>query len=638
MRYLSESALVAAAFLISLPAYGQESDNDIIVTATRLAGEAQRLPADVDVIDVDEARSRGIDTIAAALAEAPGLNVMQTGGFGQQTSLFSGGANSNHTLVLFDGLRLNDPASPGSSFDAGQDMLGGLSRIEIVQGPMSAVYGSDAIGGVVNILPRRGGEGPLNAQLEARGGSFNTLAATAIIDGTLGNFRYAITGEGYTTDGYDLVPERFATHTGDEDGADSSTFTGIFDLNVADQLTLDLLVRRRTARADFDAFNFESAFPFREFRADDPDLEITRNDLTVARLGATWRLSDAFTLRATGGASDQEREEQDGGFTTSAYDGERRFSDLTLNWKAGDTGVLSNAGIAVGLEAQTEEVNINQGFATVIAAQDHRGVFATAQADIANITLTGAVRADDFEGFGTEATWRAGASINVIEPIRIYAAYGTSFRAPTLYERFIFFGDPNLDPERGSAWEIGADARLAAFGQDNGVEFGLLYRSSEIEDLIDFNAFFSYANIDAASIDSVESRVAIRPASWLVGRVSYVYTDAEDASAGTHLLRRPESMWIASLDFERGPFSGQLAWRRVGERADQIYGSDSFYAGVGVTPEYDVLRASAAWDIAAGAQIYVAAENLTDATYEPVNGFAGAPRSIMVGVRLRPTS
>ncbi len=638
MRKLYKSALLAAASLIALPAYAQVAEGDIVVTATRIPGEAERLPADVDVIDVDEARSRGIDNIANALADAPGMNVMQSGGFGQQTSLFSGGANSNHTLVLLDGLRLNDPSSPGSAFDAGQDTLGALSRIEVVQGPMSAVYGSDAIGGVVNILPRHGGEGPLNAQLDVSGGSFNTMAATAGIDGTLGNLRYAITGEGYVTDGYDLVPERMVTHTGDDDAAHSATFTGVFDLDVNEWLALDLLIRHRVARADFDAFNFESSFPFREFRDDDPDLEISQNDLTVARLGATWRFSDSLSLRAAGGRLEQEREEQNGEVTTSAYSGERRFGDLTLDWKAGDTGVLSNAGIAVGVETQTEEVDIDQGFAVVVAEQEHRGAFATAQADIANITLTGAARVDDFEGFGTETTWRVGASVNVIEAIRIYAAYGRSFRAPTLYERFIFFGNPNLDPEQGSTWEVGSDARFEAFEQDNGVEFGLIYRTSEIEDLIDFDSFFSYANIDQADVDSAETRVVLRPTSWLTARLSYVYTDAEDTTAGTQLLRRPESVWMASLDFDDGPFSGQLGWRRIGERADQTYGDDSFSAGVAATPEYDVFRASAAWDVTPSAQIYVAADNLADEDYEPVNGFAGAPRTVMVGLRLRPNT
>ena len=112
MRYLYKAALLAAASFSALPAHAQQTESDIVVTATRIPGKAERLPADVDVIDIDTARRRGIDNIADALAETPGLNVMQSGGFGQQTSLFSGGANSNHTLVLLDGLRLNDPSSP----------------------------------------------------------------------------------------------------------------------------------------------------------------------------------------------------------------------------------------------------------------------------------------------------------------------------------------------------------------------------------------------------------------------------------------------------------------------------------------------------------------------------------------------
>lgn len=634
MRYMFKAALLAAVSAITLPAAAQETEDDLVVTATRQPSEAERLPADVDVIDVDTARSRGVASVADALAETPGLDVVQTGGFGQQTSLFAGGGNSNHTLVLFDGLRLNDPSSPGSSFDAGQDTLGGLSRIEVIQGPMSAVFGSDAIGGVVNILPRHGGDGPLNARLDVWGGSFDTTAATAGIDGTLGRFRYAITGEGFVTDGYDLVPDRMSTHTGDDDGAESGAFTSVFDLDVTDSFALDLLIRRREARADFDAFIFPPP-TFNERRVDDPNISIAQNDLTVGRLGATWRLNDVLSLRATGGTLEQRRREQDGGVTTAAFKGDRRFADLTANLRFRETGVLSNAGIVAGLETQTEDVDIDQGFAAVVASQDHTGVFVTAQGDIGNLTLTGAVRADDFDGFGTEATWRAGASYGLSRVIRFYATYGTSFRAPTLYERFISWGNPRLDPEQGAAWEIGGDARFSAFGREDGVELGLLYRSAEIEHLIDFNAFFIYANIDQAEIDSAEARFAIRPATWLTARLSYVHTDAQDTVANTPLLRRPEDAWFASVDFDHGPFTAQVAWRSVGERADQIYGDDGFRLGIGATPQYDVVRASAAWELASGVLVYVAADNLADEEYEPVNAFAGAPRNVMVGVRLR---
>lgn len=632
MRFKYKAALFAAVATFATPTLAQ--DDELVVTATRLPTPTERLPADVDVIDADAALSRGVSNIADALGDVPGLEVARSGGFGQQTSLFSGGANSNHTLVLFDGLRLSDPSTPGSAFDAGQDTLAGLDRIEIVQGPMSAVFGSDAIGGVVNILPRRGQDGPMQARLDVAGGSLGALRASAGVDGSYRALRYALTAEGYATDGYDLVPERMSTHTGHDDGAESATFTGIFDLDVTDALTLDLLVRHREARADFDAFIYPPPF-FNEQRADDADLEIAQNDLTVARLGATWRFSEQLDLRVSGGRLEQTRREQDGGVDTSSYEGRRNFADLSLNWRTGALGAFSNVGVSAGIEGQREEVDIDQGFATVIAEQDQHGAFVTAQGYLGGLTLTGAVRVDDYEGFGEEATWRAGVSFDVLSNTRVYAAYGSSFRAPTLYERFIYFGDPNLAPERGAGWEIGADTRFLAFSRDNGIELGLVYRSQDIEDLIDFGPFFTYVNIDAAELESAEATLTLRPLAWLSGRIAYTHTIAEDASTGASLLRRPEDAWSATLDVSHGQFSGQLGWRYVGERADQIYGDDGFWQGVGVAPSYETARASLAWATSDNVQLYAAAENLADTAYEPVNGFAGVPRSLTVGVRLR---
>src|SRR5688572_14034466 len=194
------ASILTLVCVAPLPAFAEAEDDLVVVTATRAATPLLRLPADVDVIDVDTVQAQGVSTLADALSETPGLDVVSLGGFGQQTSLFSGGAHSNHTLVLLDGIRLNDTASPGSAFDAGQDTLGGLDRVEVVQGPMSAVFGSDAIGGVINLLPRRGGEGALNASFDLAGGSHGTLTGAAGIDGTLGGFRYAVTAEGYATD------------------------------------------------------------------------------------------------------------------------------------------------------------------------------------------------------------------------------------------------------------------------------------------------------------------------------------------------------------------------------------------------------------------------------------------------------
>ncbi len=453
MRNLLKAVLLTAASFAALPAHAQDEEEDVVVTATRTLTPIRDLPADATVIDVDAALSRGQTTLSQALEDAPGLGIVQSGGIGQQASLFAGGANSYHTLVLFDGLRINDPSTPNSSFDAGQDQVHALTRIEVVEGPMSALYGSDAIGGVVNLIPRHGGDGPLNARLDVAAGSHDTLSVAAGIDGTWGPFRYAVTGEGFGTGGYDLVPPRMVTHTGREDGAESAAITGVFDLQLARNFSIDLLTRHRESRADIDVFDFEFVAPFREIRADSPDAEIARNDLTLARLGAIWSLSDTLSLRATAGEIKQEREQYRFGELTDGFSGERRFADLTLNWRAGELGGLSDVVFIAGLATEHEDISVAQGFgfpppfSFTTADQEQIGAFVTTQGRAGPLSLTGAVRTDDYEGFGTHTTWRLGASFDVSQSARVYGAFGTSFRAPSLYERFSSAGTPDLDPE-----------------------------------------------------------------------------------------------------------------------------------------------------------------------------------------------
>jgi vitamin B12 transporter len=496
---------------------------------------------------------------------------------------------------------------------------------------MSAVFGSDAIGGVINLIPRHGRQGAFNASFNAAVGTFGALTGAAGADGTLGAFRYALTAEGYASDGHDLVPERMSTHTGDEDGAEMSALTGVFDLALGDRFTLDLLARHRQARADFDLFLFDASF--NEFRADDPDLEIAENDLTLARLGATWTLSDALSLRATAGGMNQERAQADGGAVTDAFQGERRFADLTLDWRAGRAGALEDVAMVAGVAAEREEIDVAQGFGSpppsffTAAEQDQRSAFVTAQARRGALSLTGAVRADDYEGFGATAVWRIGGSVELSDAARLYAAYGTSFRAPTLYERFVSFGDPDLDPEHGEGWEIGADARF------DRVDIALAYRRTEIEDLIDFGPFFTYENVELAEIAAAEARVAVRAADWLTLNAGYVHTDALDVLAGAPLRRRPEHAWSASVDVDHGAFTGRVSWRNVGERTDILYGDDGYFRGEGRTPGYDLVRASGAYAFSPHAEVYIVVENALDEAYEPVNAFAAAPRGVTVGLR-----
>ncbi|MEJ0061303.1 MAG: TonB-dependent receptor [Terricaulis sp.] len=626
--FLVLSSSLLCLSLLTSPVWA-EDDEVVVVTATRRPTPIEALPADVVVIDADAARARGEITLDAALAQVRGLQVVRSGPIGQQSSVFSGGAESNQTLVLFDGVRLNDPAAPEGLFDAGQDTLGDASRIEVVQGPMSALYGSDALGGVVNVLPRHGGPGALNPRLEVSAGSFDTLLASAGADGTVGRLRYALNAEGYASDGYDVTPERSSTFTGEEDGAEMNTLTGVFDFAVTDAFALDLLLRRREARADYDPASFAPP-TYNEQLTDDPDAEISQNDSALWRLGGTWDISDALSLRASGGAVETDRAAKDGGFVTDSFHGERRFADITADWDLGAIGLI------FGATKEDEDIDALQFGSPIDASQEHWGAFAGAQATFGALDLTGALRHDDYDGFGASDTWRIGAAYHVTENARVHAAYGTSFRAPSLYERFVYFGNPLLDPEQGKSWEIGADAQFALFGQDDGLVLGALYRHTDIEDLIAFDSAFFYSNVDEVEIDFAQARAELRPLSWLTAQVSYDNTDARDAATNEALRRRPRHAWSAALEAEQGAFSGQISWRQVGARDDILYGDDGFFLGVGRAESYEVVRASAGWQASESVRLYVAADNLLDDAYEPANGFAGAPRNVLFGVHVTP--
>lgn len=622
---MRKTSLFTAALLAGAaqPVLAQTSDDEIVVTATRMETRVEQLPAQVTIIQTDDARAQGQITLDQMVDDVPGLQAPRTGPLGQQASIFSGGFESNHTLILFDGVRMDDPSTPEGLFDAGQDTLADSGRVEIVQGPMSALYGSNALGGVINLIPRRGGDDALNVRMDAAAGSFETLTASVGADGTLGRFRYALSAEGYASGGYDIVPERISTHTGEEDGAEMTTVTGVFDYALTDAVSLDLLMRQRKARADYDPGLFGNI-------SENLNSEVAQNDRTLWRVGADWRISDTVALRLSGGALETERVSTDDfGAVEYAYEGERRFGDVTAQFD------LATVDLTLGASAEDEDILATEPFAIVEASQEHWSAFAVAQTGFGSLDLTGAARRDDYDGFGDSTTWRLGANYRFTEAARVYASYGTAFRAPSLYERFVSFGDPNLEPEESESWEVGADAEISLFGRVDGLQLGALYRSSEIDDLIGFFGF-GYANIDRAEIEYAEGRLALRPLSWLTARVVYANTDARDVGADEALQRRPRHAWRAEVEAEYGPFEAQIAWRQVGARLDTVYDDFGFWTGVGRVEAYEIVRASAAWRATNEVRFFLAVDNVLDEVYEPTNGFAGAPLSALLGVRISP--
>ena len=617
MRNVPKAALFAAASLIALPAFAEEID--IVVTATREPTDATRLPARVDVIDRTDIETRGLVTVVDAI----GAQAVQSGGAGQQTSVFLRGTDSNHALALFDGIRLNDASSPNSAYDFGQDSLGGVERIEVLRGPASTIYGSEAIGGVVNVIPRRGGEDVLEPFLEVEAGSFETLRTLLGAAGSTDGWGYGASAEFLDTAGFDNVPERFDTNTGDEDGTTISTYV-LAARRAAGALGFDVLARYRDSESEYDTLSGGVNF---DLRADDPDIG-NEQEQALWRLGADYALSEALTVRLSGGAVTLERAENDGGFQTFSAEFERRFADLTATYD------LSNGSIVGGLSFENNAIDTLPQFSDPLVADEDQGAaYVIGQLDLAaNTVATGSVRVDDYEAFGAQSTYSFGA-VATFEPFRVFASFGTAFKAPSLSERyetgFFNIGNPDLNPEQSESWEVGFDWDVTS-----GVRAGGSIYQTRIDHLIDYDFGLSQnVNIDEAEIDGAEAYVEVAPLSWAQLRLGYAWTDARDGVTDAQLLRRPEQALTFDALFTPTDRVGvALRWSFVGERVDTLYTNDGQFLGNGMAESYSLGTANLTYDLDDHAELFVRVENITDEEYEPVAAYAGAPRSGFAGV------
>lgn len=613
------AALFAAA--VSAAGTACAEDSEIVVTATRSPTSVANLPARVEVIDRAAIEQRSL----ASLPDAIGTAAVQSGGAGQQASVFLRGANSNHVLALLDGVRLNDAASPAGGYDFGQDTLQGLDRIEILRGPASALYGSDAIGGVVNLIPRRGGASPFEPYIAASAGSLGTRMLDLGAAGGIGAFDYGMSVETLQTEGYDLVPARMTSGAGDLDGARMSTATLSARIAVG-ALSFDALARARSSAAEYDTF---SGGPFLDLRADDPNLA-NDADQTVWRLGAETVVSRALTVRLSGGQVRADRTETDGGVTTTSTHARRDFVDATAHLEVGRFSATA------GVSHERDAIDTAPQFALPLSvSEDRDAAFGVAQAQLTPaLSATVSARIDRNERFGDEATYSGGV-VYLVDPFRVYASAGTGFKAPSLSERFeqSFFniGNPDLNAERSRSWEAGADWFLG-----DAAQIGVTYYQMRIRDLIEYQfSELRNVNVGAAEIEGAEIRAQAAPTSWATLRLAYAWTDARNGETGDRLLRRPEHAWSASVELRPTSRSSLvLAWSEVGVRRDVTYSdAGQFLSAYGVAPGWGIGSIAGAFDLTSEAQLFLRIDNITDEVYEQPAAFAGPPRAARIGLR-----
>ncbi|HEX6203968.1 MAG TPA: TonB-dependent receptor, partial [Thermoanaerobaculia bacterium] len=579
---------------------------------SHVAVDRERVGSSVTVIEREEIERRRAVTVGELLTVVPGVAVVRSGGRGGSTSVFLRGASSSHTLVLVDGVRVNSTGS--GAFDWADLVTDGIERIEVLRGPQSAIYGSEALGGVVSIVSRRGAEG-LAGSLAAEAGSADWRRLAARLGGGAGGWDWSVAASRQETEGISHAPA--ARGNRERDPWENATAAASLGRAWGDDGDVRLSLRWFDAAAGLDAFDFFAGL------VDDPSFRQERRGV-VGSLAVEKRLSPRWTQRFRLGVADEETRTLDPdpepGFHRSAFFGTTADAEIAADLDLGGGHTLS-AGY-VFERRQGEQVEAFD------AEADVHAVYVEDRFAWRRLSVALGARHDDHSAFGGETTFRGTAAWRLGAPgagtaTRLHASVGTGFKAPTFVDLYYpFFGNPELLPETSESAELGVE-RAWRGGR---VVADLTGFAARYDDLITFDSrTFLAANVARAEVAGVEAAVDWRPReAWGVA-VAYTLTDSEDRATGELLPRRPRH--AASLSLDLAPAPRWTATATLVAVADRI---DSDGRRLPDTQRLDA-TVDYAWTPRLGA--YLRVENLLDEEGAEVGGYAAPGAMAVVGLR-----
>jgi vitamin B12 transporter len=638
--------LLSSWFLVAAPfAFADQPVPEMVVTATAVPTLLPDVPAGVTIISQRDIQARGYTSLTQALSAVPGLGVVQSGGAGGQASVFIRGTNSEDVLVLIDGVPANDPSDPNGAFNFGEDTLSDIQRIEIVRGPMSGIYGSGAIGGVINLITVQGSGAP-KASLEAAGGFPSQGQGNATISGSWGKFDYALGGAIDEESGYDETARRLAVYGGVKDPFRSKLGSLNLGYKPVDGTRVYLVLRARQSDTGYPDLGFPVYDDPDEYGYDTnlfgkfgvkSDLfgGLLTTELFAARIEDNRRYSNLLDANDPNFASANDH-----------YNGYRTDVQWNNTVHLPDFYAATVSSILAGVEYinDTAKESVNEsGFLQTVDASQHSvaGHLAGQTTLLDRLTLTAALRDDSVSSFGNAFTGRGGAVLAIPEAdLHLKASYGTSFLAPSLYDlygvdNFGYQGNPKLKPEYGDGYEAGAQVDLPAFGAPDFASLSAAYFHNDIRDLITATPdFSSEENIGQARINGVETEAVFTPASWLVADFTYTYTDARDVSGNSQLLRRPENAASATLTISPMPRLIIVPdVKYIGRFTDFLYADNGFPAGDGLAKPGIIADVTVNYSVSGNLTVFVQGKNLFNSRFEPVNGLQTPVQAFLFGVR-----
>lgn len=592
---------------VASAATNEVAQEQVVVSATRVEMPVTAVGSSVTVIDQEAMATHQYPTVVEALREVPGLDVVQLGGPGGTASTFLRGAKSEQTLVLVDGVPMNDAAGLGRGADVSQLPVENIERIEVLRGPQSTLYGADAIGGVINIVTRKG-SGPAAGSVTAEAGSFNTFNEKAEVHGGTRLYNYSAGASRQDADSISSADRRNGNPEKDPYGrTEASARLG---WTPVEEFEASGIVRWNNAR-----YNYDSSA---SGMLSDSNDRGTLDSLLLYGEGKAKLLDGLWRPRLGASWVSQERED-----TSSMSDS--TFDSLIEKMEWQNDFYLGKANlVTAGLEYQQESADSTYeapGYVDRFDRKTERHESAYGQDVVTLGSLTTAVggRLDDYDSFGSQETWRVAPVYDVAATsTRIKGSYGTGFKAPSLFQLYSSYGSPDLNPETSRGWDAGLEQDLPG----KILTVGATYFANRFDNMIDYDFVTSkYGNISRAEASGLETYAVARPCKDLTLRGSYTYTDTQDKTTDTPLLRRPRHKASLDTTYAFTPkFRGTVSVSYVGQRQDEDF---TTFQDV-VISDYTLVNLYASYDVHRNVTLFGRVENLFDEKYQEVLGY-GTP-------------
>lgn len=624
---------------------------ELLVTAGVEARPAKEVASSYTIISADDIATYQYHTAIDALRTVPGLHVVQSGGAGQLTSVFTRGANSNQTLVLLNGLAINDPSSPGGAANLTNIPMENVERIEVVRGAQSALYGSQAIGGVINIITKSGGDTPVStAKVEV--GMLGTINTSATTSGAVKGTNYFLSVSRNATEGSDITPANLrGPQPKEKDGNEAYGLSGKIGIPIGSIAKSNLSIEYTSANTDIDDTGYDSFFT--------PTYENYNNQIKTTRLLIGGDISGRYfegryrpklsagLVRTLSNSYDYT------GPNDSIYSYELGYSGDTKSLAFDNAfDVIQGNTLTFGASYQKDSYH-STGF------RDYTGGFVITQGTDAE-TSTGAIYlgdhitiADSFfltlsgrydmpKDFDNRFSYTIAPAYEIAATnTRLTASYGTGFKAPSLYQMFgydvdsfagYYAGNPNLKPETSKTWDIGIEQGLL----DNKLRLGATWFNSDIKNAIVI--YYIGFNSSAKNADSLKTKGLETFISYDIGenirvRIDYTYTQVESPAFTTTMTRRPRHKIGITADW--APVAGTVLSMNT-QWVDLYRDVPRTYNGGPVTyinpAPYTVVNVALSQKLTDALTVTAGINNLLNQKYEPANGFEAAGIEALAGI------